>query len=460
MSNKKSDFIVNLTSDGLQKLVTVYLFILCAFIPVAGLIYYINEKLIYSSAAALTFLGFLGFLFFLIAILKKEIVFKGNLSYPLIFMLLALSSAAAFLAIDHTLSVYGNNGRNEGILAIVAYTAIFLASTVLYKNKAKLKICDLLIAVGIIQSVLGILQHIPALEDTIPSFYNYFRLTFKVFLSDGVTGSPMFLGTLLSLISGISISGAVYDKSKTRRIIYGIATILFAVTAFFTSSIIPLIGISSAFITICIIEIIRILKGHTLLKGNLLSNSIGRLGVVFVCFVIVTLTIIFTEGIELQDQTIIGEDGFYRLYIIGPSSVVDETPLYEHMWSEGLSLIKENPVFGVGPDCISKALYGDISYNAGTIDRPYNEYLYIAMSRGIPALFVYLALIVFTIRRAFGGIKRFYQKSETWVQVAFTSAIIAYIIQAFFNMSSITVAPYFWIILGLIWSKRQSIEKK
>ena len=46
---------------------------------------------------------------------------------------------------------------------------------------------------------------------------------------------------------------------------------------------------------------------------------------------------------------------------------------------------------------------------------------------------------------------------------AVSAAVLCYLIQAFFNISSVTSSPYFWIAVGLVWSftaVKSSAKKK
>ena len=72
---------------------------------------------------------------------------------------------------------------------------------------------------------------------------------------------------------------------------------------------------------------------------------------------------------------------------------------------------------------------------------------------GIPALCMYLILygnvIVDSIKRLGDILTTEGRENEEGMYVGIGLAIIGYLAQAFFNISVIDVAPYFWILLGL-----------
>ena len=79
-----------------------------------------------------------------------------------------------------------------------------------------------------------------------------------------------------------------------------------------------------------------------------------------------------------------------------------------------------------------------------TVDRAHNEYLHIAAVTGIPALICYL-LMLFLI--TINNIKFIFKDK---IQTALLFGVLGYLIQAFFNISVVSVAPIFWILLGLL----------
>ena len=70
----------------------------------------------------------------------------------------------------------------------------------------------------------------------------------------------------------------------------------------------------------------------------------------------------------------------------------------------------------------------------------------IAATIGIPALIIYLAFLMQILFNQ----KNLFKNSGLFILII---PIIAYITQAFFNISTIGVAPIFWFLLGVIQNK-------
>lgn len=483
-----SNFIVDMKLKTLHRLYFIFFAIFLAAMSIAAARYYIiGDGAMYDAPQVLTYMGYGGIILFLIAFLKKEIQFKSNFGYPLVAGIVVLSALSAAFAIDRFTASYGNKGRYEGLLSIIGYAGIFLAASLMYDKKYKKYILDIIILFTSLQSVLGILQSIPALGDIIPSFYKNARGNFLPYVANGVTGSPVFLGALLTIAVGISVVGAIHDRTKARKILYTLATILFVITAFFTNVIQSLIGISAVFITVGIIEWKNKKKNSS---AKFFRESFGSF--IFILFItaITTATMLISGQARLQDKEIIYQDSFDRAYVTGSIDFKSDKNIYLHMAGEGIGILKHSPLLGTGPDCLTLELYTTIQDNAaqssdgvltgdlssyteqdevtklflmptGSIDRPYNEYLYIAMSRGIPCLLVYLAFLIFSLKKGFAKTISFYQDKESWLSVAVTVGVVGYCVQAFVSMSDINVAPYFWLALGFIWTRsdKQAVEQ-
>lgn len=77
------------------------------------------------------------------------------------------------------------------------------------------------------------------------------------------------------------------------------------------------------------------------------------------------------------------------------------------------------------------------------IDKAHNEYLHIGATLGIPALICYLVFISLILLPKI----KILLNNDTYFIICLV--IISYLVQAFFNISTIGVAPVFWMILGL-----------
>lgn len=129
-----------------------------------------------------------------------------------------------------------------------------------------------------------------------------------------------------------------------------------------------------------------------------------------------------------------------------------------YIWSRTIPLLKKTFFIGHGAD--SFAMYfpqqdvvGKLKYfndPAILVDKPHNLYLQIAINTGVLSL---LALLVLWLSYLAQSINLYFKASfNCWEQktgLAVMLAIAAYLMAGFFNDSVVSVAPIFWILLGI-----------
>ena len=140
-----------------------------------------------------------------------------------------------------------------------------------------------------------------------------------------------------------------------------------------------------------------------------------------------------------------------------------------YIWSRTLPLLKQTMIMGEGTDTfaivfpqndyIGKLLaFGRIDY---IVDKPHNMYLQIAVNTGIISL---LALMYMIIKYLYKSASIYFRASFARLHevtgIGVMIAIFAYLVTALFNDSLVSVAPVFWIILGLGISINYNCEQK
>lgn len=129
-----------------------------------------------------------------------------------------------------------------------------------------------------------------------------------------------------------------------------------------------------------------------------------------------------------------------------------------YIWSRSIPMIKDNLLIGKGPDTFvfyfpQDDLIGKLyAYGSSTqtVDKPHNLYLQIALNNGLIALLAFLAIIVMYIIDSLKlyNTKTIFTETSTMGCSIFLS-IIGYLFAGIFNDSVISVAPIFWVLLGV-----------
>ena len=141
-----------------------------------------------------------------------------------------------------------------------------------------------------------------------------------------------------------------------------------------------------------------------------------------------------------------------------------------YIWSRSIPLLKHTLFIGYGPDTF--AIYfpqNDFigkfySFNGDmwqVVDKPHDLYLQVGLNTGIISLLALLSLFTaYFVRSTRLYIKNEYSDFVSRAGVAIFVAVCGYLGAAFFNDSIVSVAPVFWIILGLGISTNYMLEQK
>lgn len=127
-----------------------------------------------------------------------------------------------------------------------------------------------------------------------------------------------------------------------------------------------------------------------------------------------------------------------------------------YIWSRSFPLLKDTLLLGHGPDTyaayfpqyeLSAKINWLYQYNI-MVDKPHSWYLQMGINTGVLSL---VCMVVFLLWYLYASVRRSRKMQEGGskiMQNAVMCAIVGYCIAAFFNDSTVSVAPVFWSLLG------------
>lgn len=480
-TSEKSDFILNMTEQGTKKLCGLYCIIAMIVITVAAIpyyftkdvvdyveveggiefVHYLSEKMIYWVSTLMIGAGVIGFCIFLIGRMKGQISLKDNKALLWLGGIIFMSLLSSLLSDYVVYALTGYLDRAEGLLSILGYMGFFAAAMTVTGDNWRKNICDALVGIGAFNSVVGILQSIPATGEKMP---NYFAYLFKEYgtaaaegekliggavhtadyTASGFACTPFALGALLTVTFSAAFAGAVFDDSKLRKIFYSLGGILMTVCAVLTQTVPAVTGIGCAAVIMLVLGIAAKVKCEDKSQGKkaLISAAAGFAAVAAV------LVIMAVSGhLVFKDEQIIRTDVNDRLVISTLDKEDKEAWIYPYLWDDGMYVFENNIVFGTGPDN-----WDTMASLGASIDRSYNEYIDVAMQRGIITLALYIVFLIITLKKAVCAVGGLFRGKNNWAAAAVMCGLAAYMLQAFFNISSISSSPFFWLAAGLAWS--------
>lgn len=474
----KSDFILNMTEESAQKLSGVYGLICVVFLCAMAIPYYftqnieygmeesvgrtlyLNEKFVFFISTAVLITGFIGFIIFMISCMKRQVLIARNKALLLPVLILAVTLVSCLASSESFIAIYGYLDRSEGLLTIIGYWGLFAAGLSVTNADRRLRISDTFIGFGIFQSIVGILQVIPATAKIVPNYFKDIFYSFanvkeglyfnsetglyytREYVPTGFVCSPHALAAVLTVTFALALAGFVFTESKKRRFFCGAGALLMAAVMILTCTLTALVGLGTVLLAVLVIAAVK--AGKTKLKAPAISCCAVLLavGVIF--------GILFGAGkFKLKDERLIYHDSFDRLSISDVDKNESGEWIYSYLWENGTYVAEQKPLLGVGPDNW-KAM---ISQYGLDTDRSYNDFIDIFMTRGVITMGLTILFYIVTLIKGFRTVKAFISGEAQSTDAAFTVAVLAYLAQAMFNTSSVTSTPYFFLVLGLIWSR-------
>ena len=405
-----------------QKLITIVITILIIALPIAIM----PGKTTYNIPKVWTLLIGGAILLILLLINYKKLELDKKDYVILIFAILIFIST--MLSSSVKTSIIGEKNRYEGMLAFYTYILIYFCAKKFLQYKNNRTLLNILHILYISISILGILQYYIKLptNDLYPIFNKG---------TCGTFGNTNFMGSFISM--GIPIFIITYIIKGDKISFITSLLVFFCLIACRARSGWVAFGIFSIILLIYLIK-------------NKNKKLFKRAVILVVCFIMIFMLLYLPEKSIVKqkinqvknDVTIAKTKGLNDK--LGSSRI--------QVWKIVIELIRKYPILGVGTDNLKKGIADNLTETSinlilrakSPIDKAHNEYLHIAVTLGIPSLVIYLTLLCMIV---FPKLKNILKQEKTFIIL---SAIISYLVQAFFNISTIGVAPLFWLALGLL----------
>ena len=397
-------------------LINIAFVLLTSYFYVKQISSYHNNSKLYIVFLVLNILMIIAHIIF--KKLKKE-PFNFKI-YDLFFIfILAFSLLSAILSINTESAFFGFKGRYEGFFQIMYYFSLFFLASFLNKNEKKI------IAIAIMLS--GLIEVIYAHFQVFKLFNVFVMYHHKKPWATGFVTNPNFFGSLSVLSLCIAISLFFDVEKKYLKTILGVLIAILMSGLLISDTLSALIGLIVAMMYLIFFAIknkkikLLIITIIVLAVMTGLQTGLGKTNL------LKDLVKTKNQSIEIAKGNVKDNYGSNRMFI----------------WKNTLKIVPDNLHYGVGIDNFYYA-FGDkpLVMKGWFFDKAHNEYLQILICEGIHALTAYLLFFgsIFLI-----GVKDSLKNKK----LLFILPVIAYLVQAFFNISVIEVSPFFYAFLGL-----------
>lgn len=339
-----------------------------------------------------------------------------------------------------TQALWGKELRNEGAFTYISYLLIlyFTYNSINSEKDIKKIIIPLLISSSVI-SAIGILQYVGI--DIIPK--DSLRAAW-VNWSFSTLGNPDFVGSYLSIIFPASLSLYLFSSQKKHTVLLYMAAALSYGALICTQARSAWIGVALSLFLLVII----ILKSipHVIMK-----LSFFIIGAILITFM---LNAVHNGAISSKFKSLV--DDYKNITSSSNQEQAKSTAGSQRIfiWDRTMDYIFDRPLLGTGPDTFDKVFKmspeeAEFHFGSRTIyvDKAHNEYLQIAVTLGFPAVISYLIFLAMILSKS---ILSLYRYGRNKYILCLVLGVFAYMVQAFFNISVVSVAPVFWSMLGLL----------
>ena len=360
----------------------------------------------------------------------------------LLIIMTVLGIISVIFSIDKDMAINGIYGRYEGIFSIVSYYALFYIASNIREEHEKSLILSILVSILIFSCIVGIITGLGLLESINTSWEHAASIPY---------GHPNFFGSVASITVALGIGMFFFSKNKT-VIIWGFITYLLGVMAVYScDSSSPIVGNIMVFLLILVLKTILCIRQKD--KKEFL-RFISR----FVIFLVIYVGLIFFMNF-IRDGRVFKEFKFNSDNLKGGVSSNSFMTGRMGIWKAAFKELPNYWLHGAGVDnFVYVAEYAGINGATYYFDKAHNEYLHIMLTEGVASAAVYIGFLFILFIRSLKSFKE-NVKNNAWIYLSCFMAFFAYIAQAFFNIRIIFVAPYFWIICGILYNN-PSAEKE
>jgi O-antigen ligase len=389
----------------------------------------------------------------------------------LIFGLLALLSTAA--SITPAISFWGSYFRKAGWLTLICWILFFLIVAQQIRNREQLlrAVYTLLLSSAIV-SLTGILQYY------LPDAMSWVLPNPVAVRISATVGNPLFLSSFLAMVIPFNLALIVYTWNRRKEgnnvgILVSLSVLLalqFWCLWLAQYSITILLYVISLIIFIIIWGIVNGKKYILSLGAVSLLALVIVAGVLLVPLLYNGTSAVSRTTQESVPATPSEEIGLYTLgervqYWRGAADIIIKSPEVPFS-NDRLHFLRK--VIGYGPETfvVTFQLFfpdkfkSDFTDRALLVDRPHNDYLYLATTVGLLGLISFLSILAAFFYLCFRYLRRATADIDKLLLIAMAAGMVQYMADIFFNLSTITPELVFWLILAMTCAIGGSIQNK
>ena len=366
-----------------------------------------------------------------IVIVKKG-YYRKNLVHIFMGLIIVCGIISTIFAINPRIAVFGSILRYEGLISIMYYFSLMFIASFLGEKYKKIILLFILLTSSLecvyailqIYSVPNIYTNYDVFGYTVDNISGNFNWNYEVWAT-GFSCNPNYFGTHMLLAISIAIGFALEGKKIKNYYIYYFLIALFLYGILISNT-------TSCAVGFCFVFFLTILY-------CIKNKKIKRLLVLMLICTSIILFAFFTNKTKLIKD--LRKTGIQTIEIAKGNCEDSYGTNRIYIWKNGIKLIPNNLITGIGIDNFLVAFDGKALMSpSGKVayDKLHNEYLQVLVTEGILCLIFYLIMYGLIIKNNLKNSKMY-----------LILPMLGYMVQAFFNVSVIEIAPLFFVMLGM-----------
>ncbi len=344
---------------------------------------------------------------------------------------------ASLVSGDSAIAVTGNSVRRDGYLMLLGNSMLFVLAYSASEDIARGE--GRTVAAALVVAALPVMVYALAQSLGADPF------TWEPFRGEGgrvfsTLGNPIFLGAYSMMATLVALGLWMEQGRRSRHWWLATAALGVAVTGL-TASRAAWLGLALGFLALWW-PALRAKALGRLILGAAISAVVGVALVGLVAWV----------GTPVQQTTLAQS----VQTLADPQA--DRNAGRVAIWGIAIAMIRDNPLFGVGPDMMAEHFeeYRTADYDAAegadhVADKPHSVLLEWAVETGLPGAVLFSGLVLGVLYLGAGVVSApFMSSGERWPLAGVWAAAVAYMGQSLITVTAIGVDGVWWVLLGTL----------
>jgi tetratricopeptide (TPR) repeat protein len=435
------------------------------FNPLSNQVFVLNKALLLQFLV-MTMLAFWMADWLFIRAGRRESSLREIFASPLHISILVfglITAVATITSITPVISFWGSYYREAGLLTLLCWIIFFLIVAQQLRTRTQmLRAIYVLLLSSAVVSVIGVWQNF--LPDLTVKIFNW-PYNGRVF---STVGNPLFLSSFLSMVIPFNLALIIYSWYKRREGNHAkiLVSLIILLALQFWCLWLAQYSITILLYVISFIVFVLLLG---IVKRKKLMLGLGAAAVLTLVIVASLLVMPLLFPAPSTENTGASKD-------LVPVPLSEEIGLQTlgwrvQYWQSTINLLVKSPevpfshdklhflrkVIGYGPETFivtfqlvfPEKMKSEYTYQSLLVDRPHNDYLYLAATVGLLGLMSFLSILAVFFYLCLRYLRRAREDIDKLLLMAMVAAIVQYMADIFFNLSTISPEVVFWLILAM-----------